>query len=1093
MSFYTALTGLQAATASLGVTSNNIANVGTTGFKRSRADFGDIFATSPLQKAAATIGQGVSLKQVSQEFSQGNIQFSANSLDIAITGDGFFPLKSADGLQDIYTRNGTFLLDESFNVVNSAGQSLIAAAVDSSGKADIDNLSKLLIPPKTSGDAKETTELTLGLNFPSDGEVITKPFDRYDPTTYNKTSAVTVYDAGGNDYLATVYYVKTQTASLTDPTAKWQTFTFVGETRMKEQLIQSKEGTDALYVNKYGQVYKESQIPPELISRGVTKLIHLDDLKNPQSSVPAAVVGDQLTTGVNNAWKNGVTIVDSLQNQAPAQMGGDTQLITIAENPSTTGTLLVTLLGVLGVDGVTPVTTPFTVVVDNTDTKFTIAEKIRSLIANDPTFLNDTFPGRSVTNNGDGTVSVTYSKADGILPLEAPISTSISIVQTATSGTGAVVTAGTSRIYTAKELAFTLDVDGVDDSLRIDLTYLNDASVKRTYTGAEIAREITNVINKTYGDERFFDFTQGDINPNDDILMNMKVLNPADDTDAGLTLAFKFRQQVAPPLLADGITLGPDPDIALTGAIDLTNDNLGINSDGEFIFADLTKVTRDEVVKAMQAIIDDAAGTDKTTDAYKKFSTIKVDYDPVLQTFTFKNNNNLEIRLTAPNLAVKGLMGLTANEAVVNASTGGYEENVLPNGTLLVPLKDQRFGTVVSYDDVTRRFTISSGSTGDESSVKIVHASANAYYLLGLATKETKVSPVPFRGIESHPAVVKGGTIGLNLDNKFRVDATNNQFVVTVDNVTGLIQMPKKADYTIEEFRSTLENRINSLADRFGRTVSGVKVEILGDKNKYFVISTGTTGDNSFLKVSGNSIWGLDNLPSARGTTSTWQEPTQARNEDGFPLYVSREGKETTDPGQFSEDETRDLWTPVYYDNGELTFNNKGDLVSPFDRIAFDRATLGDSGSTLQFSIDFTASTQYSSPFSVLKQDQNGRPEGDLIGVDIQDDGLVNATYSNGTTKSLAKIVLANFAAPTGLRQLGDASYYATSKSGNARYGEAGSAGYGTVRAGARERANVDLTNELVELITAQRAFQANAKAIETNNTLTQAIINIRN
>ncbi|MFN5352725.1 MAG: flagellar hook-basal body complex protein, partial [Burkholderiaceae bacterium] len=132
MSFYTSLTGLNAATAQLSVTSNNIANVGTTGFKRSRADFGDIFATSPLQKASSVIGQGVALKQVSQEFSQGNIQFSANSLDIAITGDGFFPLKSADGLQDIYTRNGTFLLNDSYNVVNAAGQALIAAAVDSS-------------------------------------------------------------------------------------------------------------------------------------------------------------------------------------------------------------------------------------------------------------------------------------------------------------------------------------------------------------------------------------------------------------------------------------------------------------------------------------------------------------------------------------------------------------------------------------------------------------------------------------------------------------------------------------------------------------------------------------------------------------------------------------------------------------------------------------------------------------------------------------------------------------------------------------------------------------------------------------------------
>ena len=142
MSFYTSLTGLNAATAALSVTSNNIANTGTTGFKRSRADFGDIFATSPLQKASSVIGQGVALKQVSQEFSQGNIEFSANSLDIAITGDGFFPLKSPDGLQDIYTRNGTMLLDDSFAVVNSAGQFLQAATVDSNGKADLDALGR---------------------------------------------------------------------------------------------------------------------------------------------------------------------------------------------------------------------------------------------------------------------------------------------------------------------------------------------------------------------------------------------------------------------------------------------------------------------------------------------------------------------------------------------------------------------------------------------------------------------------------------------------------------------------------------------------------------------------------------------------------------------------------------------------------------------------------------------------------------------------------------------------------------------------------------------------------------------------------------
>ena len=110
----------------------------------------------------------------------------------------------------------------------------------------------------------------------------------------------------------------------------------------------------------------------------------------------------------------------------------------------------------------------------------------------------------------------------------------------------------------------------------------------------------------------------------------------------------------------------------------------------------------------------------------------------------------------------------------------------------------------------------------------------------------------------------------------------------------------------------------------------------------------------------------------------------------------------------------------------------------------------------------------------------------------MQDDGLVVASYSNGSQKSLGKIIIANFSSPQGLRQIGDSSFFATSDSGEASFGEAGSAGFGTLRAGSRERSNVDLTAELVDLITAQRNFQANAKAIETTSAMTQAIVNIR-
>jgi flagellar hook-basal body protein len=163
-------------------------------------------------------------------------------------------------------------------------------------------------------------------------------------------------------------------------------------------------------------------------------------------------------------------------------------------------------------------------------------------------------------------------------------------------------------------------------------------------------------------------------------------------------------------------------------------------------------------------------------------------------------------------------------------------------------------------------------------------------------------------------------------------------------------------------------------------------------------------------------------------------------------------------------------------------------LVSPLSAYSLESDSI--TGTTVN--IAYTASTQYNSPFAVLSQSQNGAPEGDLVGVNIGDDGLVVASYSNGSQKSLGKIIIANFSSPQGLRQIGDSSFFATSDSGQPSYGEPGSAGFGTLRAGSRERSNVDLTSELVDLITAQRNFQANAKAIETTSTMTSAIINIR-
>jgi flagellar hook-basal body protein len=268
--------------------------------------------------------------------------------------------------------------------------------------------------------------------------------------------------------------------------------------------------------------------------------------------------------------------------------------------------------------------------------------------------------------------------------------------------------------------------------------------------------------------------------------------------------------------------------------------------------------------------------------------------------------------------------------------------------------------------------------------------------------------------------------------------------------------------------------------------VLGVKVAF-NPTTKQLEFTTGTTGDESSIQVTGHPDWGLANTEMRFGRTTEWIK--LAQNTAAGALQYVKNGKQTEDASDLS---TKTEWWPVYLDRGELTFNLTGKPVSPIKPMGFETVFLQGGKGALTMSIDFTQSTQYSSSFAVLSQSQDGAPEGELMGLDIGVDGLVNATYSNGSQVSLGKIVLANFSSPTGLRQIGDASYLASATSGVAKIGEAGSAGFGSIRAGATERANVDLTQELVDLITAQRNFQANAKAIETSSTMTQAIINIR-
>jgi flagellar hook protein FlgE len=143
-------------------------------------------------------------------------------------------------------------------------------------------------------------------------------------------------------------------------------------------------------------------------------------------------------------------------------------------------------------------------------------------------------------------------------------------------------------------------------------------------------------------------------------------------------------------------------------------------------------------------------------------------------------------------------------------------------------------------------------------------------------------------------------------------------------------------------------------------------------------------------------------------------------------------------------------------------------------------------------SLDVAKATQYGSKFGVTDLTQDGYAAGQLIGVQFEDNGVVLARYSNGETKPAGQIEIASFRNPQGLQPLGGNSWGRTFASGDPLVGVAGDGNFGVLQAGALEESNVDLTAELVDMITAQRFYQANAQTIKTQDQILQTIVNLR-
>lgn len=246
MSFNIALSGVNAAQKDLDTTANNIANVNTVGFKESRAEFGDVFASSLLGGGRTKVGDGVITQEVAQQFSQGSLQFTNTALDLAITGTGFFVTVPDVTSQDFtYTRAGQFKLDENNFVVNSNGESLLGFPVNSDGTSSSIALSTAepVSIPDSSGQPSQTLEVDLRMNLPAGAVALDiTQFNPADSDTYNASTSITVYDSLGDAHIQTFFFIKDNAAATATPSRnEWLVATAVDNVMVD---FQNGDGTN---------------------------------------------------------------------------------------------------------------------------------------------------------------------------------------------------------------------------------------------------------------------------------------------------------------------------------------------------------------------------------------------------------------------------------------------------------------------------------------------------------------------------------------------------------------------------------------------------------------------------------------------------------------------------------------------------------------------------------------------------------------------------------------------------------------------------------------------------------------------------------
>jgi flagellar hook protein FlgE len=220
MGFQQGLSGLNIAAKNLDVIGNNVSNANTVGYKQSQAQFADVY-TAAQGGGSAAIGIGAKISTVAQQFGQGNVSITSNPLDMAISGKGFYQMNHQGAT--LYSRNGQFQLDKNGFIVNAQGHMLTGYQVNpETGKVSEGSTGPLQLPTKgITPNATSSSEIGLNLDSRETPPAVTV-FNPSDPASYNRSTAMTIFDTLGNEHVLNMYFQKAPT-----PANTWNTYVTV--------------------------------------------------------------------------------------------------------------------------------------------------------------------------------------------------------------------------------------------------------------------------------------------------------------------------------------------------------------------------------------------------------------------------------------------------------------------------------------------------------------------------------------------------------------------------------------------------------------------------------------------------------------------------------------------------------------------------------------------------------------------------------------------------------------------------------------------------------------------------------------------------